>query len=170
MQPLNASAYALRADVLKFRGDMTGAEQAADRALALNPNSAIAHGIRASLLGFIGRPDEAVAAAETAFRLDPYPRAEWVMSLLLGYYLQGRHQDVVDTAARYRDLVDTDATHGMMLAIAHAMLGNGAEAAAAVARVRPQAPFIQPRVIAGMLGTPAHQDALLEGIRRAGFD
>lgn len=170
LQPLNASAYALRADVLKFEGDMPGAERGIDRALELNPNSAVAHGIHASLMTFIGRPAEAVASAETAFLLDPYPRAEWVMSLLAAYYMEARYQDVVDAAARYADLVETEATHSLILAMAHGMLGNEAEAAEVAARVRRLAPLMQARMIAGLVGGPEHEAVLLEGVRRAGLD
>jgi tetratricopeptide (TPR) repeat protein len=169
LEALNAGAYALRADVVKFLGDLDEAERAVDRALDLNPNSAIAHGIRASLMVFRGRADEAVAAAEVAMRLDPYPRAEWITSLMAGYYLQKDYAAVVELARRHADTVDGDAAHLALLAMSHGMLNDSAAAEAAAKRLRQVAPFFNGRQLATILGGEEHEASMLEGLRRAGL-
>jgi TolB-like protein/class 3 adenylate cyclase len=169
LDPLNAAAYTLRSDVLKFLGDVEGAERAIDTALDLNPNDANAHAIRASLMMFAGRAAEAIASAETAFRLDPYPRAEWVMSLMVGYYLEGRYRDAVEAGVRYARQIGAAPTHAAVLAAAHAMLGEEEAAAAAADKVRRSAPFFDAARLAGLIGSPEHGALLLEGLRRAGL-
>jgi TolB-like protein len=169
LDSFNASAYAVQADVRKFYGDLEGAERAIDRALELNPNNAMAHGIRASLMAFEGRADEAVAAAETAFRLDPSPRAEWIMSLMTGYFLQGRYADVLDAARRHASIVNDDATHLAVLAMAHGMLGNEAEALETARQVRRKAPFFDGRQMGYLIGGEEHRETVIEGLRRAGL-
>jgi tetratricopeptide (TPR) repeat protein len=170
IDPLNASAFALRSDVLKFLGDAEGAERGIDVALDLNPNDANAHAIRASLMMFEGRASEAVASAETAFRLDPNPRAEWAMSLIVGYYLEGRYRDAVKAGDRYTPQIDAAPTHLAVVAAAHAMLDEQAEAEAMAERVRRSAPFFDAARMASLIGTPEQGAIMLEGLRKAGLD
>jgi adenylate cyclase len=170
LDSLNASAHSLRADVRKFLGDGAGAERAIERALDLNPNNAMAHGINASLMLFEGRPDAAVTSAETAFRLDPNPRGEWVMSLLAGYYLQERFEDVVETAARYDSVVRDDGTHTAIVAMAHGMLGNEPAAAEAADQTRRLSPFFNGRQLATLTtATPEQEQLMLDGLEKAGL-
>ena len=67
-----AEAHATRAFIRMFHHwDWVGAEQALDRALALNPNSAAAHHWRGVYLSLRGRLDEAKGEMHRALELDP---------------------------------------------------------------------------------------------------
>ncbi|MBM3488017.1 MAG: tetratricopeptide repeat protein [Alphaproteobacteria bacterium] len=169
LDPQNASGHALLADALKFLGDMAGAERAIDKALELNSNSALAHASRASVMLFTARSAEALAAMQTALRLDPYPRAEWLMSLLAGQFLQGRYADVLETYRRYPREIGGVPTRLTVVAAAHARLGDTAAAREIAAQVRRAAPFLDSAGLVRLLGTPAEQAVFAEGLRGAGL-
>ncbi len=170
LDPLNAAAHALQADVLSFQDDIEGARRAVDRALELNPNSAVAHVIRADLMVVLGEPDEAIGHMETALQLDPHPRAGWLMPLLAAYYVTGRYAEVRALNRRYPRETGEEPGHLAMIAAALAMLGDDTAARATADKVRRGAPFFRAADFAALYGTAEHQAVVLEGLHRAGLD
>ena len=69
VEPDNAPAWQLRAEVLSRAWRWEAARAASDRALALDPGRAFAHGQRAGLLNRLGRPREALAVLDRAANL-----------------------------------------------------------------------------------------------------
>jgi adenylate cyclase len=67
----DAEAHSILSNLLRLRGDHTGALAEAERALAITPNLALAHGVMGATLVFSGRPREGLAYLETSIRLDP---------------------------------------------------------------------------------------------------
>ncbi len=169
LDPQNASAHALQADVLKFQGDYADAEREIDRAIDLNPNSAVSQAIRASVAIFTGRPDVARSSMELALQIDPNPTGDGLMSLGVAYYLEGRYADAIALFDRFGDEVGEEPLWHAILAASHAQLDQDDQAAAAVDRLRRTAPFFNPEVFASLLGTPEHSRHVLDGLRKAGL-
>ncbi len=169
LDPQNASAHALQADVLKFKGDFAGAEREIDRAIDLNPNSAESLAIRASVAIFTGRPDVARSSMELALQIDPNPTVDSLQSLVGAYYLEGRYADAIALIDRFDDEVREEPLWHAILAASHAQLDQGDQAAAAVDRLRRTAPFFNAEAFASLLGTPEQSRHVLEGLRKAGL-
>jgi TolB-like protein/DNA-binding winged helix-turn-helix (wHTH) protein len=86
----------LAASKLYWKWDLSGADEASRRAIALNPNYSEAHSFRATLLAVMGRFDESIQEARTAEALDPVGQNGRV---LLALYRAHRYDDVVRMAS-----------------------------------------------------------------------
>lgn len=71
VNPDSTKARLYRSDARMLRGDVSGAEEWARKAVALEPESNLAHGTLAGLLYAQGRFEEAAASFESALRIDP---------------------------------------------------------------------------------------------------
>ncbi len=71
-QPQESAQWVLRARILRGRGDLAGAEQAAQRAVALRPRLYYGHAELGQAELAQGRPREAVATLERAAACAPY--------------------------------------------------------------------------------------------------
>jgi tetratricopeptide (TPR) repeat protein len=71
VRPDTTKAHLYRSDARLLRGDISGAEQWARKAVALEPASSHAHATLAGLLYAQGRFEEAAMSFEAALRLDP---------------------------------------------------------------------------------------------------
>ncbi len=169
LDPQNASAHSLQAEILEFHGDLAGAEREINRALDLNPNNALSHAIRASVAIFSGRPDVALSSMELALQIDPHLRFDGLVSLGVAYYLEGRYADAIALFDRFENAVGEEPLWHAILAASHAQLDQDDQAAAAVDRLRRTAPFFNAEGFASLLGTPEHSRHVLEGLRKAGL-
>lgn len=97
----NAAAWAAAAAVAAARHDFTGALEAADRALAIDPYLGAGHAVRIDALTELGRYDEQQAALRLADRRQPgfAITTRWVYALELRGRL-GRAASVLEDAAR----------------------------------------------------------------------
>ncbi len=166
----NPHAHAMRAELLRLRGDLAAARRASDRAIALNPNSPQSQATRGGILVYQGELQPAIDALELALRLDPHPDASWVVNLAMAYYLAGRHADVVTLFDRFGGAFEAEPVQHLLLAAAYGQLGETAAATAALQRLRRVSPFFDAGVYAGNLAEPAHRRALLEGLEKAGLE
>ena len=140
-----------------------------DRALALNPSDAESHAERGSALLWTGRLDEAVADLETAFALDPNLSPQAAFPLGLAYYTSRRHDD----AARF---LEREALRNpdyifipVLLAATYGQLGRTADAERVAETVRRRLPVFDPQTFGSRFQNRAHQDYLIEGLRKAGL-
>lgn len=69
--PLEPMAYEALANALMWLRRLDEAERAAQRSVALDPNSSYGHGSRGIILDFAGRHEEAIESLALAVRLDP---------------------------------------------------------------------------------------------------
>ncbi len=76
-----------------LRHDLPAAREAADKAVALNPNFAQAHATLGHLLVYQDEPLTAVPILEKAIRLDPVFSHQYMHFLGLAYLIAGQHED-----------------------------------------------------------------------------
>jgi TolB-like protein/class 3 adenylate cyclase len=83
-------------------GDPSAALAAADRALAVNPNSAYAWSIRGWILGFQNQPVPAIEAHQKAMRLSPLDPIRYFLTSGLGlaHVVAGRYEEAIEWADR----------------------------------------------------------------------
>lgn len=145
IDPSYAQAWALMAlaqSVLRFnfrKGDADGLE-AAEKALALDPDLAEAHAVKARHLINRNKLDEAAIELGTALRLDP---ESWEANKHAGLlsFRQSRFEDAIRYYRTTTALLETDFSSPMMLVTCYAALGDDAAAqrAAQVTRARAEA-------------------------------
>jgi serine/threonine-protein kinase len=128
LSPANPTANDLLARVIVYLGRVDEAERQARHAVELDPLSVIAQGNLARVLVFAGKLDEAVAAARKAAELQPTSasvhRWQVVVAVLRG---DG------ETALREAQLEPDDGYRRFLIALAHYVRGDHAEADAALA-------------------------------------
>jgi TolB-like protein/Tfp pilus assembly protein PilF len=108
---------------LFYEWDWTGAENAFQKAIALNPNYADAHQRYGMFLTALGRFDEAIGEFEKAIRLDPL---SLIIKTISGYpfYYARRFEEA---AKRFSEVIAADANYSMAhfrLGLTRAQLGE----------------------------------------------
>jgi adenylate cyclase len=154
-----------------FRHRHTQALEAAERAIALDPNYADAQALRAWILSYAGRPDEGLGALDKAIRLNPrIPASYWdVLGEL--HYVQGRYGETVEALERALEANPAHERARIWLAAAYAQVGREEDAAWQVAEVLSLDPAFS---LAGMqlafpFKDPRDLERLFDGLRRAGL-
>jgi adenylate cyclase len=173
LDPTDAEAHAHLASALGGTGDLSGAIEVADRALAMNENCATAYHVRGWALIFSGRPREGREVVRFAMRLDP--RTAWNMALTIGipisHYFEKDYEQCVASAQR---LVADRPDHPWAyrwLAAALGQLGRTCEARDALAKAQSVSPdvfdtFVRQRV---PWMRPDDYEHMLDGLRKAGW-
>jgi adenylate cyclase len=140
-----------------------------DAALSLNPSDADSHAQRGSVLLWMGRVQEAIAAFETAFALNPNLSANSVLDFGVAYYTARRHEDAIRflerEALRHPDFVFIP----VVLAAAYAQLDRTGDSKRMAELVRRRLPVFDPLTFGSRFQNRAHQDYLIEGLRKAGL-
>jgi TolB-like protein len=150
-----APAYISLGFILMVEGDYEGAERAYDRSASLGGRwSAGTPWAKAMLLMVLDRHDEAVDSYREALARDPLSMSiRW--QLARASYCAGRYTEVIDSAATLVRMVPDDVWPEVLLAMAHARVGNlepGLEIADAQAeRIGSQAPMAPLFALAGEL-------------------
>lgn len=170
LDPFHARGHSLKAEVLKFAGQLAESERAIDQALSLNPNNAQSHAARCSILMFAGKSDEALASAEMALAIDPYPRADEINCPLMSLYVTGRFSEVIELAARHPLVSNEEASSLFVRAAAHAMLDQEQEAADLVAEGMSRYPFFRAENFAQIFVSEDQRRLILEGLNKAGLN
>jgi adenylate cyclase len=171
----DAEARSVLSNLLRLRGDHTGALVEAELAVALTPNLALAHGAIASGLVFSGRPREGLVAIKTSIRLDPrnpYLAARLLNQRAIALYFCSEYETAIEAANGVIRMYPEHPLTYRWLAAALGQLGRIAEAkdalqmAIAVAPgsldmyVRNRVPWMRPEDYAHML----------DGLRKAGWE
>jgi adenylate cyclase len=169
----DAEAHSILSNLLRLRGDHTGALAEAERALAITPNLALAHGAMGATLVFSGRPKEGLAALETSIRLDPRDPylAARLNQMALGLYFCREYETAIEAAGgAIRSYHDHPLIY-FILAAALGQIGRIEEAKKALEKaiavvpgsfdmyVRDRVPWMRPEDHAHML----------DGLRKAGW-
>lgn len=170
LDPFNARAYSLKAEALKFSGQLSEAERLIDTSLSLNPNNAQSHAVRCSILMFAGESEQALASAEMALAIDPYPRADEINCPIVSLYVTGQFEEVIRLAERYPLVSSEEASSLFVRAAAHAMLDQNEEAADLLAEGLSRYPFFKADNFARIFGSEEHRKILLEGLQKAGLE
>jgi adenylate cyclase len=170
----DAEAHAILSNLLRLRGDYTGALAEAERALTITPNLALAHGARGAALIFSGRPEEGLAALETSIRLDPRDPllAARLNQRALGYYFCREYETAVEVA---RGTIRSHPDHPLIyrwLAAALGQTGRMAEAQEALEKAIAVVPGSFEMYVRGRVPwmRPEDHDHMLEGLRKAGWE
>jgi TolB-like protein len=125
LDPEDAVAHAILADVLIFAGSPEKGAAELATALRINPNHADAWTFLGQLRAFEGRAVEGIDYVRKALRLNPYPPGWYYWLLGLAQYAAGQYEDAVDTLRH-------ESTHRMgsqrILAASLAQLGRIKEA------------------------------------------
>ncbi|HEV2362794.1 MAG TPA: TIR domain-containing protein [Caulobacteraceae bacterium] len=158
IDPGYARAWALMACAQEslrtlFGGAGDGGLEAAEQALALDPDLAEAHAVRASIWIRDGRQDEAAGEIATALELDPQSYEVNNAAALLSFH-QRRLEDAVRYWEKAAALMETDIGSSGMLVTAYTALGDVAAArrAAKLTLTRAGAMLAQDRSNGNALG------------------
>jgi tetratricopeptide (TPR) repeat protein len=128
LDPDLAAAHVTLANVrLLFDWDWSAAEREYLRALEINPNLPEANLGYATYLATLGRFDEAISRVQRAYRFDPLALESRNEALWI-YYFSGRLRETVEQARRTVDMEPEAGLPYSMLALAHAGLGERADA------------------------------------------
>jgi adenylate cyclase len=173
LDPANAEAATCLSWALVFRGDLAGALNEAERALALAPNLSWAHAAKGAVLNFLGRPREGLAAIETALRLDPRNpwRAGQLLNIAFANYSCRDYEAAIEAARRATSSYPDWPIPYRWLAAALGQLGRAEEAKAALEKAIAIAPASFDRHVRNGLPffRPEDHAHLLEGLRKAGW-
>jgi serine/threonine protein kinase/tetratricopeptide (TPR) repeat protein len=128
LDPELAGAHVTLANVrLLYDWDWSGAEREYRRALEINPNLAAANLGYATYLATLGRFDEAIDRVKQAYRFDPLALENRNEALWI-HYFSGRLRETIEQSRRTIDMEPAAGLPYAMLALAHADLGERAEA------------------------------------------
>ncbi len=159
----------LLAVVYMYKGEFELAVDQIRRVLAINPSDAESYKVYGTVMVFAGHEQKAIEWFEAALRLDPNMDVTKMAELAIAYYLSGRYEDAITAANRsVREAPELYIGY-VILAAAHAEVGQidqAVNAAQTLLRLRPfftidwaTAPYRDP-------GDVAH---LARGLRKAGL-
>jgi serine/threonine protein kinase/TolB-like protein/Flp pilus assembly protein TadD len=162
LDPELAGAHVTLANVrLLYDWDWSGAERGYRRALEINPNLAAANLGYATYLATLGRSDEAIDRVTQAYRFDPLALENRNEALWI-YYFSGRLRETIEQARRTIDMEPAAGLPYAMLALAHADLGEHAEAVRAAevaARLAENSPTILVTTASALARAGQHVEA-----------
>jgi adenylate cyclase len=166
--PGSAGAFAQLARVHVVFGRYEEALTAADRAIALNPSDPIAQYARAAVLLWLGRPDDSIAAITAMQRVEPQLGAEHLFTvgcahLLLKSYEQAQAL-IESNIARFPDY----AYLYVVLAAAHAAMGDTEEARAAADELKRYDPFFSLERFGSRFRRETDRERIAGLLRKAG--
>jgi adenylate cyclase len=169
----DAEVRARLALVVFLKGDIQGAIQEADRAMAVNENCADAFGVKGAALIFSGRRQEGREAIEQYLRLSPRDPARPVRlaQIAASQYLDGDYEAAALTARQViRDYPNQPIAH-RWLAASLGQLGRTSEAQEALQFLLETSPstfdvYVRQRPPQFLSIDYAH---MLEGLRKAGW-
>lgn len=150
-------------------GDIAGAREAFERALATGANHADTLALLAEhVAGVLGRPDEAATLMDRAFALNPHAPSWYFFGQVPVAYFTRRFELALDAALHAPPL----RTSQLFRVLTLAQLGREAEAATAALEFRSAYPGFRPAgLVAGLpLICPRARDLFLDGLRKARLD
>ncbi len=172
LDPSNAGAYGGMSEIYLFERQYDQSIAAAERAVAIEPNSVIFYAQLASALSF-SKPAEAITAAERARRRDPRMQANYLLIEGPPYMIMGRYEETVSALKGYlagRSSGEYDLIAHLALATSYIELGREAEAraeAAEVLRINPGYTLTDPQK--GVIEDVALAERWNDDLRKAGL-
>ena len=156
-----------------FTGDRDLVASAADRALALNPNSALAWCLRGWAFVVQGQPEAAIEAFQKSMRLSPLDPFEWLSAggIAFAHAFAGRYEAAIEWADRCLREQPRLAYIIRLKAAACATLDRMADAHECVQlalAIDPALTIAKYRALQRHI-TPAFDAFLIEGLRNAGL-
>ncbi|OYU13905.1 MAG: CadC-family transcriptional regulator [Alphaproteobacteria bacterium PA4] len=139
-----------------------------DRATTLNPGSALAWATSGWIRLIFGDPARAVSEFRTAMRLDPISseRPAQQTGLAIGQFCDGQFDDAIALASEAVQRKPGLQVNHVVLAASHAMLGQDADARAALAAFAAGHPGGNFRDWLSVFGNPEHRAIALAAIER----
>jgi TolB-like protein len=173
LDPLSSRAQFAMAQARYFMRDIGAFRANAERAISLNPRNTDSVAMIGILMGYSGDWTRSVELTTGAMRLNPHHAGWYYFNTFFNEYRQ-RHYSEALAIAQKMNLPDYWATP-MVLAIAHAQLGNEAEAQAAIEdlfRIWPDfmEEYHQQGLVKWMFRQPDLIEHVNEGLRKAGID
>jgi adenylate cyclase len=166
----NSAAHSLLSSVYTFQNKYDLAIKEAERAIELNPNDSGSYNELGWALLWSGRLDDAIAALQMSLRLDSSsPRNTW-WHLGIAYYLKERYEKALNTLEEGLIKRPNFTGYHIALAATYARLGRLEAAARAAADVRRLDPFFEVASFGTGFRQPAHRDAIVAGLRKAGLE
>jgi adenylate cyclase len=169
-----AAAIAMAAFVLTFVGrDYDGGRRAAERALALNPNSPTVCWKAGWVILLAGAPQDAVPIFERSLRLSPSdPQADFLLNGLgMSHLVMGRPNEALEYASSSIAMKpDVDVPYYILIP-ACAYLGRTEDAKTAIGKLQSLSPDITTSSFRKRMPfhNEMHMDVLLDGLRKAGL-
>jgi adenylate cyclase len=165
----NASAHSLLSSVYTFQNKYDLAIRQAQRAIELNPNDSGSYNELGWAYLWSGSLDEAISALEMALRLDSSsPNNIW-WHLGLSYYLKERYEKAAGILEEGVIKRPNFSGYHIALAATYARLGRHEDAAREVAAVHRLDPFFDVASFGTGFRQPAHREAIVAGLRKAGL-
>jgi adenylate cyclase len=170
----DAAAIALSGFVLTIVAhDFDSGRAAAERALALNPNSATVCWMAGWVIIFAGEPEAAIPVFERSLRLSPLdPQANFLLNgMAISHLILGRPEQAFDCASKALALdPEVDITYYALIP-ACGYLSRTTEAGKAIAKLQTLIPGI---TVSGFdrrmpFRDSRHLDVLVDGLRKAGL-
>ncbi len=146
--------------------------QAAQHAVALNPNGANAYSWLAFALVFSGRPVEAIASMQKAIRLNPFPPPHYYHFLGLAHRVAGHYDEALQA---YRMAIDGGIPNAVLVLIGMAScyinLGLQSEARETADRIMKINPCFSLAWYAATMPfkNQSDLDVFIESLRQAGL-
>ncbi len=165
----NASAHTLLCNVYTFQNQYDLAIREAEQALEINPNDAYTLSQLGWALLWAGRVDQAVTALEKSLRLDSTSVRNAWLHLGTAYYLKGQYAKALEILEKGVVKRPEFVGYYLLLAATYARLGRTDEAARAADTVRRLDPFFEVESFGTAFRTPAHREAIIAGLRKAGL-
>jgi tetratricopeptide (TPR) repeat protein len=173
LDPASSRAQFALAQVRYFLRDVASFQIHAERAIELNPRNTDTVAMVGIMMGYSGDWERSVEITTSAMRLNPHHAGWYYFNTFFNEYRQHHYTEALAIAQKI-NMPDYWATP-MVLAIAHAQLGNEAAARSAaedVLRVWPT--FEQDYYVQGLVnwifGQPELIDHINEGLRKAGIN
>ncbi|MER8909266.1 hypothetical protein NKH99_16595 [Mesorhizobium sp. M0854] len=150
-------------------GDISGAAEEYDRALALAPNDADVLSMLASSRALVcGNPEEGCALAERALRLNPQAPSWYYAQLARARFVAGRYADSLSSLCQSPPDIPVTL---MFRALCHALLEESAQAQSIARRIAVEFPrfTVENFIRTYPVTNPLALAAIKEGARRAGI-
>ena len=169
IEPDNVEARGILASVHRHRGEYELAAIQLQRALAANPSDAQSMKEFGSVHVWFGDEQKAIEWLEAARQLDPNMEARVLGELARAYYLAGRYQDAVVTAAEALERNPDLPAAFIARAAAYAQLERHEQAAEAVRELLRVRPFFTIDLYAQLSNDPNDAALFTDGLRKAGL-
>ncbi len=165
-------AHSLMSPVHLMRGEHDQGIQAAQHAIALNPNGANAYSWLAFALVFSGRPIEAIASMQKAIRLNPFPPPYYYLFLGLANRVAGQYNEALQA---YHLAIDGGIPNAILVLLGmtscYINLGLPQKAEQTVAKIMKTTPDFSIEWYAATMPfkNRSDLDSFIESLRKAGL-